>query len=246
MTQNTFYCAATTPAGICVRQQLQQAGLTPVDHPAWDTAHLILDVPSFPRGNIPHTLLESLNPDTLIWGGNLNQPCLAGRKTVDLLQDEDYLLENAAITARCAGNIALTLIAAPPRDTPTLVIGLGRIGKPLACLLKEMGFPVTAAVRTDKDAGFCRDAGIRRILSAEIRDTLPGYRLIINTAPEPVILPEDGRLCQNAVKLDLASRPGILCTDAISARGLPGRYAPEESGKLIARTILRRLKEERL
>lgn len=246
MTRNTFYCAASTPAGICVRQQLHQAGLVPTDHPAWDTAHLILDVPSFPRGNIPHTLLESLNPDTVIWGGNLNLPCLAGRKTRDLLQDEDYLMENAAITARCAGNIALTLTAAPPRDTPALVIGLGRIGKPLAVLLTEMGFPVTAAVRTDRDAGFCRDAGIRRILSAQIRGTLSDYRLIINTAPEPVILPEDSRLCQNAVKLDLASRPGILCGDTIPARGLPGRFAPEESGKLIARTILRRLEEERL
>ena len=41
------------------------------------------------------------------------------------------------------------------------------------------------------------------------------------------------------VKLELASSPGMEGSDIIQARGLPGKMAPESSGKLIARTVLR-------
>jgi hypothetical protein len=41
------------------------------------------------------------------------------------------------------------------------------------------------------------------------------------------------------VKIELASSPGLEGDDVIEALGLPGKYAPETSGKLIARTILR-------
>ena len=43
----------------------------------------------------------------------------------------------------------------------------------------------------------------------------------------------------NAIKIDLASVPGMNGDDVIIARGLPGKEAPESSGKLIADTILR-------
>lgn len=46
------------------------------------------------------------------------------------------------------------------------------------------------------------------------------------------------------MKIDLASKPGIGGTDVLWARGLPGKFAPESAGKLIAQTILRLLKEE--
>jgi hypothetical protein len=46
-----------------------------------------------------------------------------------------------------------------------------------------------------------------------------------------------------ALKIDLASQPGIGGNDVIWARGLPGKNAPESSGKLIAQTVLRKLEE---
>ena len=49
-------------------------------------------------------------------------------------------------------------------------------------------------------------------------------------------------IVENAI--DLASEPGMQGKSVIPARGLPGKYAPESSGKLIADTILRVLKEE--
>ena len=45
------------------------------------------------------------------------------------------------------------------------------------------------------------------------------------------------------MKLDLASSPGLQGTGIIYARELPGRYVPVSSGRLIAETILKTLKE---
>ena len=66
------------------------------------------------------------------------------------------------------------------------------------------------------------------------------YRVIFNTVPTMVLPSCPG----NALKIDLASRLGLGSEDVIWARGLPGIHAPEKSGKLIAETILSRLKEE--
>ena len=50
--------------------------------------------------------------------------------------------------------------------------------------------------------------------------------------------------CQkDCIKIELASQPGIAGNDVINARGLPNLEAPETSGELIARTVLRRYQE---
>ena len=64
--------------------------------------------------------------------------------------------------------------------------------------------------------------------------------MIFNTVPA-LVLPDAPA---DALKIDLASKPGIGGTDVLWARGLPGKFAPESAGKLIAQTVLRLLKEE--
>ena len=55
------------------------------------------------------------------------------------------------------------------------------------------------------------------------------------------------RLCRkDCVKIELASTDGIAGSDILTARGLPGTYAPETSGKLIAATVLRLCAKEEL
>ena len=66
------------------------------------------------------------------------------------------------------------------------------------------------------------------------------YRIIFNTVPAPILSEEQIANCQDScIKIDLASVLGIAGTDVIWARGLPGKDAPESSGVLIAKTILR-------
>jgi dipicolinate synthase subunit A len=180
-----------------------------------------------------------LPPDICVIGGNLNLP---DWKVWDFLKDERYLARNAAITAHCAAFLAMNYISTTLPDTPTLVIGWGRIGKCLAALLKSMGCPVSVATGSRTNEAMLQALGYCTKNTANL--DLKDISLLINTAPVPVLSEAQLAPYPSLIKLDLASKPGLAGEDVISARGLPGKYAPESSGRLIANTILRFLKEE--
>ena len=225
---------------------LHKEGIPLVDHPSPEITHLLLDVPSFGPdgtlrgGGLLPPLLDMLPPDITVIGGNLNHPALAEYCTIDLLQDAEYLAVNAAITADCALQTAAPLLQTTFRDTPILIIGWGRIGKCLARLLKSIDADVTVAARKETDRAALRSLGYKAV---ELNASLAKYRLIFNTAPEPVFVDQITRH-NNCIKIDLASNQGLMGDDVVWARGLPGIYAPESSGRLITDTILHLIKEE--
>lgn len=235
----------TTEATGYAASILHRNGISLIDHPSPEITHLLLDTPSFTtEGNLRGgeslpSVLERLPETITVIGGNLDHPALRGYHTLDLLTKESYLAQNAAITADCALRVAAPLLNTTFRDTPTLVIGWGRIGKCLAQLLKGLGTPVCIAARKEKDRAALQSLGY----STSGMDADPGeYRLIFNTAPE-IVFPETIEKCRNCVKIDLASRNGLPGADVIRARGLPGVMAPESSGNLIAQTILHSIRE---
>ena len=221
----------------CV-QLLRTAGIPLIDHPSPEITHLLLDIPSSPD-NL-ETTLSMLPPDTQVIGGNLSLP---NNKVWDFLKDESYLAKNAAITAHCALKVALPHLTATLPESPTLVIGWGRIGKCLAGLLKSMGCSVTVAARNPAHRAMLEALGYQSEDCANFN--LDGIRLLFNTVPEPILCESQLLPYPNLVKIELASRPGLEGSDIIKARGLPGIYAPETSGKLQFETILRYLKEEK-
>ena len=249
MKQILIYPVGATDACAYAGAYLEQAGLPLTDHPSPEVTHVLLDVPSFAPdgslrdgGSLP-MVLERLPSELAVIGGKLKHPALSGHPVLDLLRDADYLARNAAITAECALRIAGSLLPTILPDTPTLVIGWGRIGKCLAKLLSAQGCPVTIAARNPADRAMAAALGWNAVDIPEIPEILPDIRLLFNTAPAPVL---DARILdkyRKCVKIDLASIPGLEGCDIIYARGLPGQYAPESSGKLIAETILRHLKE---
>ena len=235
MTKTLLYPIGTSAScGHCA-QLLSNAGIALIDHPSPEVTHLLLDIPTKFTQDLDYTL-SMLPPQVRIIGGNVNLP---HSMVWDLLQDEDYLCQNAAITAHCAIQVALPYLSTVLSDTPALIIGWGRIGKCLARLLKAMNCPVTVVTRTP---------AIVRALGYRAQDTAhpdpKGYTLIFNTSPEPILTEDQLLRCPNAIKIDLASSPGLIGKDVITAKGLPGIYAPESSGKLQAETILRYLKED--
>lgn len=243
------YCAGTTPALSYAKQHLQKLHLPITEYPQWDTGHLLLDVPSFRPGSILNeaghfdTLLAALPSTVTIWGGNLNHPSLEKLHKVDLLKDETYLAENAAITAHCAVQIAAPLIPCTFQNLPVLIIGWGRIGKCLAHLLRGMGASVTVAARKSEHRAALASLGYRSAAISDLAERLPEFRVIFNTVPEMILPNTLTKLCRDCVKIDLASAKGIDGDDVVWARGLPGIHAPESSGHLIARTFLRLLRE---
>lgn len=212
---------------------LQKSGITLIDHPSPEVTHLLMDIRPGTDENLPYILSMLPQDTTVICGQNLPT-----HKVWNLLMDEIYLARNAAITAHCAIKKAFPYLTATLADTPTLVIGWGRIGKSLARLLRAMDCPVTVAARKEKDRAQLTALGYRTQDTARLRPD--AFRLIFNTVPHPVLTD-----CHSdCIKIELASTDGMTGSNIITARGLPGQLAPISSGTLIAETILRYLKEE--
>ena len=164
---------------------------------------------------------------------------------MDLLQDPTYLARNAAITAYCALRLAMMELPVMLRGCRVLIIGWGRISKCLAALLWALEADVTVAARREADRAMACALGYRSETIADLDDTLNDYRLIFNTVPAPVLSEKQVEHCrQGCLRIDLASVQGIEGSHKIWARGLPGKDAPESSGALIAKTVIRLLERK--
>ena len=245
MDEHIIYAAGFTQAMSHCIQKLKKEGFTIVSEPSPAVTHLLLPVPSFaPDGMINgggnlSTLLTLLPKDIVVIVGNLDRPELDYYSTIDLLQDESYLTANASITAYCAIKVALNQLPVVLEGCPVLVIGWGRIGKCLAKLLYAIGADVHICARKETDLALISALGYNAIPFSKIGPHLPRYHIIFNTVPI-MILPEalSNQCCKDCIKIDLASSPGIGGSNVVTARGLPGKLAPEASGRLIANSVL--------
>ena len=239
MTCKTICCIRRSAAISHAMAYLSKAGLPVSAYPTGKTGYLLLPVPSFPHGNAYlEELLPQLPKGTVICGGNLGSH--GNFTTVDFLKDPYYLAENAAITARCAMSIVQERTEL--KGCSVLVLGWGRIGKCLWKFMSDLGAWVTVAARKPEDLAMIRALGGKSVPIRSVDKDLTSYNVILNTVPA-MILPEMIS-APDAVILELASIPGMAGDNIISARGLPGLMAPEESGKLIAETFIRLLLKE--
>lgn len=248
MKEPVFYIAGRTDAMRFAEAVLKKKDLRLAPTPDKSVTHLCLGVPSFePDGSLKgggrlEDILPLLSPEVIVCGGMLKHPQLDGYRTIDLLEDPGYVAENARITAHCAVSLAMEKLSVTLWRCPVLVIGWGRIGKCLAQLLKSVGAIVTVAARKETDRAMLTALGYDAIDTKALGNSLARYRVIFNTAPVMVLPKEELHDCSDdCLKIELASCLGIESPDVIWARGLPNKDAPETSGELIARTILRLL-----
>ena len=248
---HAIICTAGSSAALSTAcRHLYERGMTVTDIPAPDVTHLMLPVPSFEEdgrikgGGILEHILADLPNDVTVIGGNLRHPALKEYKCLDLLRDDLYVAQNAAITADCAIRIAAANLPVVFRNCSVLIIGWGRIGKCLASQLRAMGACVSVAARKNADRATLRALGYCTEDANNLGPSLMRYRVIFNTAPAAVIGKEQLEYCQpECIKIDLASVSGIAGNGVIWARGLPGKDAPESSGLLIANSVIRLLAE---
>ena len=241
-----IYVAGHSPALQFCISALKESGFAVLAEPSMEVTHLLLPVPSFTTegciiggGNL-RTLLTLLPKDIVVIGGNLDCPELVDYRTVDLLQDADYLAINANITAHCAVKVAMNKMQTIFDGCDALVIGWGRIGKCLAQLLRQMGAEVTVCARKESDRSMLRALGYKAVAYEDA--ALDRFSVIFNTVPTMVF----PHCPEGALKIDLASKLGLGGDDVVWARGLPGKEAPETSGALIARSVIPILREESL
>ena len=240
MNDRVFYIAGDSPALTHTGRELALHGLTLAETPSRGITHLVLGVPCRMEKKELKALLKTLRKDTRIFGGFLDREELQGYRCEDLLKDEQYLARNAAITAHCAVQLASEPMAVTWDHCPVLILGWGRIGKCLAQLLKSLGAEVVIAARKEEQQAMIRAWGYEAEALPLPPYILPRFRVVFNTVPAPVLSRADLSHCRSdCIKIELASSPGLDADDIINGRGLPGRLAPESSGKLIARTVLR-------
>lgn len=248
MNSTLLYPVGATEAITHAVSLLHKEGIPIIDHPAPEITHLLLDVPSFASngslrdGGDLLSLLERLPETITVIGGNLEPFLPEVYDRIDLLKDEEYLARNAAITAECTLRLAGSMLKTTFPDTPTLVLGWGRIGKCLSMILKSLGTPLTIAARNPKDRAALRSLGYNAV---GLEDPLPHCCLLINTIPSkfsPMGLADD----PGCIRIDLASEVILPGSDVIHAKGLPGKMAPESSGALIAERILKSFREDRV
>lgn len=226
---HTYACKQLSAAGFTIQKKLDN-----------ETEGVLLEVPSFRCPDFsPETVWEKLPDNAAVIGGGLTGLVPEQFRTIDLLQDPEYTARNADITARCALRLAGEHLEKVFRGMPVLILGWGRIGKCLSRLLRDLDARVCVFARKPSDRAMLRGLGYTAISEAALRDALPQFRLIYNTAPAPVLSREMTEKCRDCLLIDLASQLGIQSEEVLWARGLPGKMAPESSGKLIAETVLR-------
>lgn len=219
----------------CASKRLKAAGYEIADHPMPEITHFLTDAPC---KDDAFDILESLPENVTVIGGKLPREILHSYQCFDLLLDEDYLCENAAITAQCALSVGLESGKAAYCGARILVLGWGRIGKHLTQYAKALGAEVCVALRNPKESAMAKSMGLETVEISKISPN--GFDYIFNTVPRTVCrLEKKGA----PVAVDLASVPGIVGENVIWARGLPGKMAPESSGKLIARRVDEMIKE---
>lgn len=240
MKQRLFFAARCSNALNIAADELEKRGVSIAEAPSEDVTHLLLPVPCRLTTDELNAVLDPLPKDITVLGGFLNRPELAGYRCFDLLADEKYLAENAMITAYCALNIAAERMRVTWEQCPVLILGWGRIGKCLGKLLKALGADVSIAARRETDRAMIAALDYDAEDINDLGYILGRYKVIFNTVPYPILSEEQVSHCRaNCLKIELASTPGIAGDGVIDARGLPGKFAPESSGALIARTVLR-------
>ena len=189
-------------------------------------------------------LIDGFDANTLVSGygvpsGFLEKSRKKGAVVIDLSCDEDFLLENAELTALAALGIYLTSTKRSVRDTSVGIVGYGRIGKKLTNLFLYLGASVRVFTSREGTRLDLCEWGVTTEKSSKDADLL-GLDLLINTAPASIfdkeIIPAGLRI------IDLASGDNFQGVPSVEKYpSIPAKMFPESAGRVWGRAIERYL-----
>ena len=157
--------------------------------------------------------------------------------------DEPMMLGNADVTAEAALLLAGNSIGRCLNGARAVVVGYGRIGKRLAAKARALGCSVTVAARKERDHALIRMCGHEAIFFDTLPDALGRADFVCNTVPAEVFCDRMlSHMPPHVPLIDLAD--SIPSPRAIRANGLPGKYAPETAGRILADSVRRILAKE--
>ena len=164
----------------------------------------------------------------------------AGR-FIDLSRDEEFLEENARLTAEgCVGYILSTSKSAP-RELKIGVAGYGRIGRALVRYLLFFGAEVRVYTSRESVRHLLAEAGVGSRLAryGEGAD-ISGLDIFINTAPSPLLTEEDCRAARGCRVIELASGDNIpSCASPERLMSVPARVYPKSAASAYFSAVVR-------
>lgn len=180
----------------------------------------------------------------------------AGHVVFDYCKEEEFQQNNAIPTAE--GAVAILM----ERETHTInglsvaITGFGRVAKALATLLVAMGANVTVGARKPSALAEARALGCDTVQlcgDASMLTLVRDKAAVFNTVPHWIFTHDVlAAMPRETLLIDLASAPGGvdgevargLSRSVIFALSLPGKYAPDTAGEIIAQTVLSLLERE--
>lgn len=199
----------------------------------------------------------------LVLGGRLPETLygLAEKKGLDCfdyLDSEILQLKNAMPTAEGAIYLAMQRLSVTLDGCEAAVMGYGRIGELLSQKLCALGASVSVLARRRESLTRAELHHHRGILM-RCEDSYAGFdrlprecRVLFNTVPKRILNREVlERIPRGCLLIDLASSPGGIDFEAAKQMGfegiwgtaLPGKYAPETAGRLLASSLEEILEE---
>ena len=179
-----------------------------------------------------------------------------GKTLYDYCKEEEFQQKNAIPTAEGAVAILMERETHTIKGLSVAITGFGRVAKALAFLLLAMGANVTVGARRQSALEEASALGCKTVrlcgeesMFALVRDKAA----VFNTVPQWIFTREVlEKLSPDTLLIDLASAPGGV--DGEAARGLsrsviwalslPGKYAPDTAGEIIAETVLSLMERE--
>lgn len=209
-----------------------------------------VDAPNLPESILLKDLLRIIGKGKLMLAGKMSEATRAvadvfGVRWVDYFMREELEILNAVPTCEGAVQIAMEELPITINGARALVTGFGKVGEPLALMLKSLGADVTVCARKSSARAKARSMGMKTADFSSLAQTMGESDVVFNTVPHKVITRETLVGAGNALIIDLASKPGGVDLDGardanvrvIWALGLPGKVAPVTSGNIIKETI---------
>lgn len=190
-----------------------------------------------------------------VYGGKLEKlvsssPLWLNIGKYDYYTREELAVSNAFLTAEGAVGLAIYHRKEALNGSHCLVTGFGRIGKALCLGLKALGAKVDCCARKPQDLAAIGAIGCEPL---EYRQISRRYDAVFNTVPAQVLGVQALALqSPETFLLELASPPGGICRvsaeklglSVMDGQGLPGRFFPKTSAKMILETTYRMRTEQ--
>ena len=167
---------------------------------------------------------------------------LRGAGVYDAADDEDFLVENAKITAHGALGRILTETDRDMSELSIGVVGYGRIGSAISDLLLFLGSRVR--IFSGSEEKIVALATLGADVSSIDESDFSNLDILINTAPKRILSPDkEVELLRSGVRIiELASGKNFSSDEVSVMASIPDKMYPVSSGRMYAKYILRALK----